>query len=189
MTIFFYDGPISQAVAFEGLLNKGEYLADRLWAAFSPARTWAQLVHIATDGETYGHHHRHGEMALAYALRHLRSKEDVQLTNYGEFLERHPPFEEVEIVQKSSWSCVHGIGRWCGDCGCRSGRHEGWTQEWRAPLRAALDWVRDTLAPLFEKQGARLLVRPWHARNEYICLLLDSQHDYDAFLKAHAAIR
>jgi alpha-amylase/alpha-mannosidase (GH57 family) len=185
ITVFFYDGPISQAVAFDGLLNRGEYLADRLEAAFSPSRNRAQLVHIATDGETYGHHHRHGEMALAYALRLLQAKHDVRLTNYGEFLELHPPTEEVEIIQRSSWSCVHGVGRWCGDCGCNSGGHDGWDQAWRAPLREALDWLRDELSLLFERQGGRLLRSPWKTRNDYICLLLDPDRDQERFLKAH----
>src|SRR5262249_5613818 len=69
--LFFYDGPVSRAVAFEGLLARGEYLANRLVSAFHDQRTWPQLVHIATDGESYGHHHAHGDMALAYALDHI----------------------------------------------------------------------------------------------------------------------
>lgn len=171
--LFFYDGPISRAVAFEGLLDKGEYLASRLAQAFSSDRDWPQLVHIATDGETYGHHHGHGDMALAYALEHIESSGIAKLTNYGEYLERYPPFREVRIKEKSSWSCAHGVERWRSDCGCNSGQHAGWNQAWRAPLRDSLDWLRDQLAPRFEKRAAELLSDCWRARNRYIRVILD----------------
>jgi hypothetical protein len=173
IALFFYDGPISRAVAFEGLLRKGEYLADRLAGAFSDARDWPQLVHIATDGETYGHHHRHGEMALAYALRHIEDQGLARLTNYGEFLERHPPTHQVEILEKTAWSCVHGVGRWWEDCGCNSGGHPQWNQAWRTPLRNALDWLRDELAPRFEGEAGKLLADPWKARDAYVDVILD----------------
>ncbi len=160
IAVFFYDGPISRAVAFEKLLTKGEHLAGRLLAAFCEERTWPQLVHIATDGETYGHHHAHGDMALAYALDHIEGSGRAQLTNYGEFLERHPPACEAQIFDDRSWSCAHGVERWRSDCGCNSGR-AGWNQQWRAPLRQALDWLRDELAGPFEEAGRRLLPDPW----------------------------
>jgi alpha-amylase/alpha-mannosidase (GH57 family) len=171
--IFFYDGPISQAVAFEGLLDKGEYLAGRLMSGYSESRSWPQLVHIATDGETYGHHHPHGDMALASALRHIESNNLAKITNYAQFLELHPPTHEVEIFENSSWSCVHGIERWKSHCGCNSGGHPGWTQEWRGPLREALDWLRDALVPRFEAKGAEFFDDPWTTRNDYIDVILD----------------
>ena len=171
--LFFYDGPISRAVAFERLLSRGESFAQRLLGAFSQETTRPQLVHIATDGETYGHHHRLGDMALAYALHHIQINELAKLTNYGEFLELHPPAYEVEIFENSSWSCVHGIERWRGDCGCKTGGQPNWNQEWRTPLREALDWLRDTLAPVYEERGSTLLKDPWQARNDYIQVILD----------------
>ncbi|MGE5082529.1 MAG: DUF3536 domain-containing protein, partial [Acidobacteriota bacterium] len=146
LSIFFYDGPISQAVAFEGLLSDGKRFADRLMSGFSATRQFPQLVHIATDGESYGHHHRFGEMALTYALEEIQNNDAAQLTNYGEYLEKYPNEDLVEIVENSSWSCVHGVERWRSDCGCNSGGHP-WNQQWRGPLRAALDWLRDRLAP------------------------------------------
>src|SRR5206468_8107694 len=135
IALFFYDGPIARAVAFEGLLSSGEDLANRLNGAFSEERNRPQLVHIATDGESYGHHHRFGDMALAYALNTIESNQLAQLTNYGEYLERHPPTHQVDIIEKTSWSCFHGIDRWWSNCGCNSGGHPGWNQEWRTPLR------------------------------------------------------
>jgi alpha-amylase/alpha-mannosidase (GH57 family) len=173
MNLFFYDGPISQAVAFEDLLSRGENLAHRLVGAFADNRDWPQLVHIATDGETFGHHHHHGDMALAYALNFIETENLASLTNYGEFLAKHPPVFEVSIFENSSWSCVHGVERWFRDCGCHSGRQPGWNQAWRTPLREALDWLRDTLAPRFEEAAARFLNDPWQARQEYIQVILD----------------
>jgi alpha-amylase/alpha-mannosidase (GH57 family) len=172
INIFFYDGPISQAVAFERLLDNGETFVHRLMSGFSEKRDWAQLMHIATDGETYGHHHKHGDMALAYALGRIDSDEQIRLTNYGEFLEKFPPTHEVQIVENSSWSCSHGTERWRSDCGCNSGR-AGWKQMWRGPLREALDYLRDRAAELFESQTAPLLHDPWAARNDYIDVILD----------------
>ena len=168
IVLFFYDGPIARAVAFEGLLTRGDHFADRLVGAFSDQRSWPQLVHIATDGESYGHHHRFGDMALAYALNQIESKKLAQLTNYGEYLERHPPTQQVEIIEKSSWSCFHGIDRWWSNCGCNTGAHPNWNQEWRTPLRNALDWLRDSLSGSFETQAHKLLKDPWAARNDYV---------------------
>ncbi|HXB22420.1 MAG TPA: DUF3536 domain-containing protein [Candidatus Solibacter sp.] len=186
INLFFYDGPISQAVAFEKLLNSGDQFASRLESGFSDARIWPQLVHIATDGETYGHHHRHGEMALSYALHHIESKGSAKFTNYGEFLEKFPPAHEVQIIENTSWSCTHGVERWRSNCGCNSGR-PGWNQEWRGPLRAALDYLRDAAASLFERIAGELLRDPWAARNDYINVILDrSPESLWVFFEKHS---
>jgi alpha-amylase/alpha-mannosidase (GH57 family) len=187
LDLFFYDGPISRAVAFEKLLDDGQRFAERLLSGFDEARDWAQLLHIATDGETYGHHHPYGEMALSYALHAIESGGLARLTNYGEYRERHPPTAEVEIFSDSSWSCVHGVERWRSDCGCNSGSHPGWGQAWRAPLRAALDGLRDAVAGPFERQAARLLTDPWEARDDYVTVLLDrSTEGLDRYFARHA---
>jgi alpha-amylase/alpha-mannosidase (GH57 family) len=177
ISIFFYDGPISQAIAFERLLESGENFAARLVSAFSDHRPWPQIVHIATDGETYGHHHKHGEMALAYALHHIESNNLAKLTNYGEYLERHPPTHEAEIWERTSWSCAHGVDRWNSNCGCNSGGRPEWNQEWRTPLREALDWLRDTITPRFEHKAGEVFRDPWNARNEYISVILNRWPD------------
>jgi alpha-amylase/alpha-mannosidase (GH57 family) len=187
LNLFFYDGPISQAVAFEGLLSDGKRFADRLMSGFSETRAFPQLVHIATDGESYGHHHRFGEMALTYALEEIQNNNAAQLTNYGEYLEKYPNEDLVEIVEDSSWSCVHGVERWRSDCGCNSGGHP-WNQQWRGPLRDALDWLRDRLAPIFESRLSRYVRDPWAARDGYIQLILDrSEESRAAFFAEHAA--
>ncbi len=169
-------GPISQAVAFEKLLDNGEKFANRLMGAYSDLRTWPQLAHIATDGETYGHHHRHGEMALAYALHFVESRNLAKITNYGEFLEKFPPTHEAQIHENTAWSCMHGVERWRSDCGCNSGR-AGWNQQWRKPLRDALDWLRDYVAPRFQDLGGRYLRDPWKARDSYIHVALNRSPD------------
>ncbi len=187
MNLFFYDGPISQALAFEGLLNSGEDFAKRLLYQFPEDRSSPHLVHVATDGETYGHHHRGGGMALAYALHYIESNGLAKLTNYGQYLEHHPPLHEVEIFENSSWSCIHGIERWRSDCGCNSGGHPDWNQSWRAPLRAALDWLRDAVNPAYEKLAGLFLTDPWTARDDYINVIEDRSPDrISAFLKRHA---
>jgi hypothetical protein len=188
ISLFFYDGPISRAVAFEDLLANGEGFAKRLMAGFAEdLRPWPELVHIATDGETYGHHHRFGEMALASALAYIESNQLAQLTNYGQYLERHPPIHRVEILENTAWSCIHGIERWRSNCGCNSGGHNGWNQEWRQPLRDALDWLRDTLAPKYEQRAQELLKDAWTARDEYIDVVLDrSNESVERFFRKHA---
>jgi hypothetical protein len=173
INLFFYDGPISRAVAFERLLEKGEDFASRLIGGFSDSRDWPQLLHIATDGETYGHHHRFADMALAYALHYMESQKLAQLTNYGEYLEKVPPTHEVEIIENTSWSCAHGVERWKSNCGCNAGGHPAWNQAWRAPLREALDWLRDQLISRYEQKAGEYLKDPWQARNDYIEVILN----------------
>jgi alpha-amylase/alpha-mannosidase (GH57 family) len=184
IAVFFYDGPASRAIAFEGLLNSGESLAARLKAGFKD-NPRPQLAHVATDGESYGHHHKYGEMALAYALRLLEADKTVKLTNYGCFLEQFPPEYEAEIVENTSWSCVHGVERWRSNCGCNSGQ-PGCNQEWRAPLRQALDELRDALVPLTEREGARLFKDVWAARDGYIEVMLDrTPQSVEQFFRQH----
>jgi (1->4)-alpha-D-glucan 1-alpha-D-glucosylmutase len=189
IALFFFDDAIAREVAFGRLLDSGAALAARLLGAFKggPDVDGArQLVHIATDGECYGHHHTHGDMALAYALQHLEATGQARLTNYGELLERFPPRLEVEALERTSWSCRHGVERWRADCGCHSGRAAG-NQAWRAPLRAAIDALRDAVAGPFEEHGQALFRDPAAARNDYVAVVLDRSPDVLAdFLARHA---
>ncbi len=175
LALFFYDAPVSRAIAFGDALSRGEVLAERLRGGFSEDRAWRQLVHCATDGESYGHHTRFGDMALAAALEQIERERFATLTNHGEFLEAHPPTHEAQIHDNFSWSCPHGVERWRSDCGCRtrSDRH----QRWRGPLRAALDWLRDQVDLLFESRADALLKDPWEARDDYIRVVLDRSRD------------
>ncbi|MEM6522346.1 MAG: DUF3536 domain-containing protein [Bacteroidota bacterium] len=183
--LYFYDGDISQSVAFNGLLNDGERFAQSLLGAFADVPE-PQLIHMATDGESYGHHHKHGDMALAFCLDSIEKSEQAKLTNYGEFLEKFEAKYEAQIQEDSSWSCVHGVGRWKEDCGCHTGGNPGWSQQWRKPLRNSLDWLREELTTVFLNESQDLLQDPWAARNDYIQVILDrSEENVGAFLEKH----
>lgn len=184
--LFFYDGIVAKGVAFEGLLNNGKAFAHRLASTFLD-NDRPQLVHIATDGESYGHHHRYGEMALADCLRHIEKNGLATLTNYAQYRQLHPPVMEVQIHEDSSWSCVHGVERWRSNCGCNTGGRSGWTQAWRSPLRDTLNWLRDILIPIYEKEAGKYLKSPWDARDAYIDILLDRRPSIvQAFLAEQA---
>lgn len=184
--IFIYDGPISLAVAFGGLLNNGEDFANRLMGGFDQTNHGPQLLHIATDGESYGHHHRFGDMALAYCFHHLETHQLAHITVYAEFLEKFPPSWEIEIMENTSWSCTHGVERWRSNCGCHSGRHKGWQQQWREPLRRALDWLRDGLTPVYEMEMGPFLGDVWQIRDHYIDVVLDhSKDNVERFFSQH----
>jgi alpha-amylase/alpha-mannosidase (GH57 family) len=176
--LFFYDGLISKEIGFGDLLKDGNAFCDRFVQARQPESKRPQLLHIATDGETYGHHKKFGDMALAFAVTHGLSRREIEIINYGTFLERFQPLFEVEIDpgpkgEGTSWSCAHGVGRWKENCGCSTGGEPGWNQEWRKPLREALNALRDELALVFEREGEPLFHDVWKARNGYIEVILD----------------
>ena len=184
--LFFYDGALATAVAFEKLLYNGENFARRLVSKFDPEGDSAQLMHVATDGETYGHHHPHGDMALAYALHYIEENRLARITNYGEYFAQHPPTQEIRIKERTSWSCMHGTARWESDCGCNSGGRPEWNQDWRQPLRNAFDWLRDELSTGYSCEAKKLLIDPWRARDEYIAAVLDrSPASVEKFLAHH----
>ncbi len=185
--LFFYDGTISKSVAFDNLLMDGQKFANRLNDGYNPARGRAQLVNIATDGESYGHHTKFGDMALSYVLSVKAKELGFEITNYGEFLEKFPPTYQVEIKPESSWSCCHGVGRWQEDCGCSTGGQLGWNQRWRAPLRKALDDLRNELIIICQIEGDKLFHNFWHARNNYIDVILDrSRENVENFLEMYS---
>jgi len=171
ITVFFYDGSLSHGIAFEGLLNNGVELANRLSGA-SSSGPGPSLVHVATDGETYGHHHRFGNMALSYGMHHIESHHLGRMVVLSYYLQQYPPTHEVRIKERSSWSCAHGVERWRSDCGCCIGGH-AWNQKWRKALRESMDWLRDQLADVYERGMAKFFNDPWLIRNAYIQVVLD----------------
>jgi alpha-amylase/alpha-mannosidase (GH57 family) len=187
LAVFFYNGPLARAIAFERALASSSGLVD----LFIKAARDGDLVNVATDGETYGHHFKFGDLCLAHALEVEAKAAGFWITNYAEYLDRHPLELEVEIDdgpdgEGTSWSCAHGVGRWSRDCGCHTGGEAGWGQKWRQPLRAAFDFLRDDVAEKFQDVGAELLADPWAARNQYIGVILDPEHVREEFLKRHA---
>jgi len=187
---FFYDGPTSRAIAFENLLRSSTELVERLMRVANNKA----MINLATDGESYGHHFKFGDLCLAHVLEYEAPARGFRVTNYGEYLDEHPPLFEVEINnghnvlggQGTSWSCSHGIGRWIGDCGCETGGRADWNQRWRAPLRQAFDLLRDENANYFEATRGELFDDPWLARDESIALILDPKHSREQFLFEHA---
>jgi len=169
--IFFYDGPISADMGFHNVLNTSQYFAERLRQAIQGGHRRAQLINVATDGETFGHHKPGTEKSLAYAFTREFPAREWQVTNYGYYLSQNPPTWEVMLKPVSSWSCSHGVERWRSACGCGGNHHS--QQHWRKPLRDSLDWLRDQLAEIFTTEGSKLLVDPWAARNDYIQVLRD----------------
>ncbi|HMG73799.1 MAG TPA: DUF3536 domain-containing protein [Pyrinomonadaceae bacterium] len=187
IAVFFYDGPTSRAIAFENLLRSSRELVDR----FAQTAQDRGFLNIATDGETYGHHFKFGDVCLAHALEIEAPARGLQITNYGDYLDQHPPAFEVEINngpngEGTSWSCSHGVGRWIRDCGCHTGGERGWSQHWRTPLRQALDLLRDENAKRFEATRGNLFVDPWQARDDSIDLVLNQNHSREEFLRDHA---
>jgi alpha-amylase/alpha-mannosidase (GH57 family) len=184
MVLFFYDGALARAIAFEGALASSQGLVDRFThAGGGPGR----LIHAATDGESYGHHYRFGDRCLSYALTTEAPERGFRMTNYGEFLSENPPTMEVEISpgpdgEGTSWSCAHGVRRWRADCGCQSGAKERWDQAWRAPLRSALNLLRDRAAEQFEAAARDFLADPWEVRDAYIAKVVDPTLSGRAFL-------
>ncbi len=213
IVIFFYDNTIAQEVAFSNLLENGEGFANRMIHYFSRDQKQSGLLNIASDGETYGHHHRFGDMALAYALHHLESKNLARITIYGEYMSTYPPTHQVEIIENTSWSCPHGVERWRSDCGCcTKGSSIRLTpphppgpspipetppgdrsceiisrQKWRAPLREAMDWLCQKLAVLYVDRMNSYVSDPWQARDDYIDIILNrSLGNIEAFFSNHA---
>jgi len=166
IALFVYDGAISHDVAFGSLLKDASAWAERLLAPGKRGHE-RRLVAVATDGETYGHHHKFGEVALAWVLRELERRRDARVENFAAFLARHRPEQEVKLVAPTSWSCAHGVERWRADCGCRMAPERPTQQRWRAPLREALDWLAGELHARFEQEGGALFAGSWAARDAY----------------------
>ena len=173
INIFFYNGPVSYDISFSSGLNSGDIFAKRLTDVIAKDTKEAQLANIATDGEVYGHHHRFADMALAFCLNYIETNDLAKITVYGEYLEKFPPEYEVEIIEDTSWSCIHGIERWKSNCGCCSGRFPCGTQQYREPLWKAMNWLRDELAPLYEEKMKKYVPDPWELRNKYISVIND----------------
>jgi alpha-amylase/alpha-mannosidase (GH57 family) len=185
IAIFFYDGKTSYDVSYGNLLEDGETFAKRLVGLLGDG-DHLRLANIATDGETYGHHHRYAEMALAYAARYIEDRKLARLSVYGEYLEKCPPQHEVQIIENTSWSCAHGIERWRSNCGCHAGRFDGGKQQWRKVLRDALDWLRDDIGEFYEHKMGKYASDPWDLRNKYIEVVLDrSKETVENFLAVH----
>jgi len=183
--VFFYDGPLSRSIAYEKILTSGEALLGRINNILDNRKDSTSILSIATDGESYGHHFKFGEMALSWLFDQIEKEGKIRLINFGYFLELFPPQYEVKIIDNSSWSCAHGVERWRSDCGCNVGGKKEWNQKWRAPLRDGLTWLSSELSLIFENRATMLLKDPWEARDDYIDLILD-ESGRDSFIERHS---
>ncbi len=195
LDVFFYNGALSSAVSFEHLLRSGETFAGRIEGTYRPD-AGPELCSVVTDGESYGHHEPFGDMCAAYLFSKELPRRGIEVVNFGWYLEHFPPKDEVELAnargEGSAWSCAHGVGRWCRDCGCQTGAAEGWNQKWRAPLRDGLNALKARLDEIFESEASRLSATdPWELRNDYVSVLVDEifperlAASSAAFLKRH----
>lgn len=180
--IFFYDGPLSRSIAFEDIIFSSERLMERINNLIIPNFEKPQLINMAVDGETFGHHKHFSERTIAYLMSKLASKKGFRVVNYSEYLSLYPPDYEVLLNaglnnEGKSWSCAHGVGRWKSDCGCSTGGEPNWNQKWREPLRNALNHLRDKLSIIFELEGVKYFADVWKARNEYIKIILDASSE------------
>jgi alpha-amylase/alpha-mannosidase (GH57 family) len=169
--VCFYHAPLSRGISFQHYLRDAGRLAGSI--ADAGGGIPSPLVLIATDGESFGHHEKFGEMCLATLFNREAGQRDFHVTNLAAYLAGHRPAWEVQLHPQSAWSCSHGVGRWHEDCGCTAGGGPGWNQAWRRPLREGLNRLRDALAAIFQEEGASLFRDPWAARDDYIDLLLD----------------
>ena len=190
LDVFFYNQELAKAVAFEQILATGGNLLERVRAAYPEKGAGSFLVNMATDGESYGHHFKFGDMALGWVFEQLADGKDLKVVNYSWYLERNPPKHQVRIKQPSAWSCAHGVDRWRADCGCSVTGTPGWNQAWRTPLRKGLDELRDAMADIYQREAAELFDDPWAARDAYISVLLDpGPENRDRFLREQAGRR
>ena len=174
--LFFYDASLAKGIAFERLLGDSGHLLSRIQSCHDhrdPTVEEPWLVHTATDGESYGHHFKFGDMALAAAFEQMSRDVTSEVVNYAAFLDSFPVLAQVEIHENTAWSCVHGLGRWTEDCGCHIGGGESWSQKWRTPLREAMNHLREKLAHHFEERMSLLTRDPWAVRDAYVHVLID----------------
>ena len=168
LAVFLYDGAMAQDVAFGSLARDPWLWIDRLTSGNGDG---PRVVSLATDGETFGHHHRDGVVTLEKVLGALGARGDVQVENFAAVLARIPPQGDLRLVGPSSWSCPHGVERWRSDCGCRVHTEHATQQRWRAPLRNTLGWLAGELHGVFEREGSALFADPWGARDAYVSVL------------------
>lgn len=183
IALFPYHGDLSHGIAFGNLTRDARTWMDAMARVAATMTTDSpHLVSAATDGETYGHHHAFADMALAHVLE-LASAAGFVVENYASFLARYPAVAEVELVAPSSWSCAHGVERWKSNCGCRMDMSRPPRQEWREPLRVALQATAESVHSVFEREGQEIFTDPWGARDAYGAVVIAADEPRDAFLR------
>ncbi|MFN3996110.1 MAG: DUF3536 domain-containing protein, partial [bacterium] len=170
IVIFVFNSKISHEVSFGNILNNGKELANLVISEFKDDD---DIILVAADGETYGHHKKFGELGLAYALYTLSSNPAVKICNLEYYLEKVGVYYEAEINENTSWSCYHGIERWKDDCGCKFNPNT--SQKWRKNLRLVIDTIRNTFEQVYVDNLS--LLDTVDVRKEYINYLLKRDNE------------
>lgn len=170
LAVFRFDRELSGRIAFSDFLRDGAALAESFVQGAAALPPGAALL-IATDGETFGHHKRTGAAELARALAILAETDGIVVTNCAEYLAAHPVQGSFRIDGATSWSCAHGVERWRSNCGCRLDGHG--SQEWRAPLRSAMEFVKNHADAIYERFATPLVSDAWAALKESARLFID----------------
>jgi len=166
IAVFVRDRAMSDALSF-GMPDSAyvdEWLRDQVeWRCQR-----GDLLLIATDGETFGHHHRQGVEVLDRILSAPAGDAyGYHLTTLGVHLRQTPPRAEIEVIENTSWSCFHRLARWVVGCDCTPG--DG---RWKGALRRALDNLACDLDGVYVQEARRLGVEPWPLRDDYISVVL-----------------
>ncbi|MDR2577962.1 MAG: DUF3536 domain-containing protein [Chitinispirillales bacterium] len=191
LDVFFFDEGLSKEVSFNDILQDSRTLGNRINQCYDPHNGGNQLVTIATDGETFGHHKAYGDMCLAYFFTNIAPELGITPVNFGYYLSINPPEYEVTLGdahgEGRAWSCAHGVGRWSRDCGCHTGGEEGWHQAWRGPFRHALQRLQSQIDFHFEARLSTLFSDPWALRDKYINVMWEPSLSKTAeFLQAQS---
>ncbi len=171
LDLFFFDEPLSRAISFEDLLDNADFLSERINGCYTPNSEENELVTIATDGETFGHHKKNGDMCLAYYFQKKAAEMGIEVVNLAYYLSVNPPKREVRLKnalgEGTAWSCAHGTGRWIRDCGCNTGGGPGWNQKWRGPLRDGMDYLQSEIDQQYLREMIKYFDHPWTIRDLY----------------------
>jgi len=191
--IYFYDGPLSRNLAFDDIVYDSKMLMDRIDSVKNTDDNNSQLISIAVDGETFGHHKKFTERTIAFLLDEYAMNRGYKIVNFSEYLSYYKP--EYEVLpdngprnEGTSWSCIHGVGRWKRNCGCITGGNPGWNQRWRRHLRDSLNILNAKLSVYFEIEGKKYFRNAWDARNDYIDIILDGSNSaVNNFFRKHSS--
>ena len=173
INIFFYHQGLSTGVSFNPHLtvNADEFIRNLVIPTYlgdKEQRGEPQLLMIASDGELYGHHQQFRDRFLAHLINGASSSVGLEKTYPALWLKKHPAQKWVSIREGTSWSCLHGVERWRGDCGCTPG--DG---RWKGYLRQAFNRLAFHVDRVYVDKTMEHQIDPWRLRNSYIHVVLD----------------
>lgn len=171
LAIFFYNQDLSTRISFDPsvTINADDFIVNLLTPRFNqigPTSRTPSLLMAASDGELYGHHQAFREKFLAYLLDGALTGRDFTPMFPELWLKRFPPKQSVTILEKTSWSCHHGVTRWMGECGCTP------KGSWKAVFRVAMDTLAEKLDRVYEATMLPIVPDPWELRDRSVNVFL-----------------